>query len=95
MQHYSFAVKAFVELVWQFGMDEYEFAVYETKTQEVISDVEILKVNLEFCIKMRLTGRHWKSCSGRIIWNFIRCFPVKRMYICGKAIRWRSGPGYP
>ena len=39
MQHYSFAVKAFVELVKQSGMDEYEFAVYETKTGEVISNV--------------------------------------------------------
>ena len=46
MQHYSFAVKAFVELVRQFGMDEYEFAVYETKTQEVISDVRNFKSEL-------------------------------------------------
>ena len=27
MQHYTFAVNAFVEMVKQFGMDEYEFAV--------------------------------------------------------------------
>ena len=46
MQHYSFAVKAFVELVRQFGMDEYEFAVYETKTQEVILDVRNFKSEL-------------------------------------------------
>ena len=39
MQHYSFAVKAFVELVKQFGMDEYEFAVYETRTYDVLMDV--------------------------------------------------------
>lgn len=39
MQHYTFAVKAFVEMVKQFGMDEYEFAVHETKTFEVIEDV--------------------------------------------------------
>ncbi len=39
-QHYTFAVKAFVELVKQFGMDEYEFAVHETKTYEVIEDVK-------------------------------------------------------
>ncbi len=39
MQHYTFAVKAFVEMVKQFGMDEYEFAVHETKTHEVIDDV--------------------------------------------------------
>ena len=39
MQHYTFAVNAFVELVRQYGMDEYEFAVHETKTHEVIEDV--------------------------------------------------------
>ena len=39
-QHYSFAVNAFVEMVRQFGMDEYEFAVRETKTYEVIEDVK-------------------------------------------------------
>lgn len=39
MQHYSFAVNAFVEMVKQFGMDEYEFAIHETKTYEVIEDI--------------------------------------------------------
>ena len=43
MQHYTFAVKAFVEMVKQFGMDEYEFAVHETKTYEVIEDVKNFK----------------------------------------------------
>lgn len=40
MQHYTFAVNAFVEMVRHFGMDEYEFAVHETKTHEVIEDVK-------------------------------------------------------
>lgn len=43
MQHYTFAVSAFVELVKKFGMDQYEFAVYETKTYEVIQDVKNFK----------------------------------------------------
>lgn len=43
MQHYTFAVQAFVELVKQFGMDEYEFAVRETKTYEIIEDVKNFK----------------------------------------------------
>lgn len=43
MQHYTFAVHAFVELVKQFGMDEYEFAIHETKTYEVIEDVKKFK----------------------------------------------------
>lgn len=42
-QHYSFAVDAFIKLVQEFGMDEYEFAMHETKTYEVIENVKILK----------------------------------------------------
>jgi DNA-binding transcriptional LysR family regulator len=39
MQHYTFAVNAFVEMVKQFGMDKYEFAIHETRTYDVIEDV--------------------------------------------------------
>ncbi len=38
-QHYSFAVKSFVELVKRFGMEEYEFSLRETRTRDVIDDV--------------------------------------------------------
>lgn len=43
MQHYTFAVKAFVEMVKQFGMNEYEFEIHETKTYDVIEDVKNCK----------------------------------------------------
>lgn len=43
MQHYTFAVNAFIELVKQFGMDEYEFAVRESRTYDVITDVSSFK----------------------------------------------------
>ena len=43
MQHYSFAVKAFVEMVKEFDTSEYEFAIRETKTLEIISDVATLR----------------------------------------------------
>jgi DNA-binding transcriptional LysR family regulator len=43
MQHYTFAVNAFVGLVRQFGMEEYEFAVHETRTYEVIENVRDFK----------------------------------------------------
>ena len=43
MQHYTFAVNAFVEMVKQFGMDEYEFAVHETRTYDIITDVKDFK----------------------------------------------------
>lgn len=42
-QHYSFAVKAFVEMVKTFDTTEYEFAIRETKTREVIEDVSTMK----------------------------------------------------
>ena len=42
-QHYSFAVKAFVELVKCFDTSQYEFAIRETKTKEVISDVASMR----------------------------------------------------
>ncbi|MBO4470801.1 MAG: LysR family transcriptional regulator [Clostridia bacterium] len=42
-QHYSFAVKSFVEMVKQFDTDEYEFAIRESKTRDVIEDVTMGK----------------------------------------------------
>ena len=38
-QHYSFAVKSFVEMVKKFNTAEYEFAIRETKTRDIIEDV--------------------------------------------------------
>ena len=38
-QHYSFAVKAFVEMVKTFDTSKYEFAIRETRTLDVINDV--------------------------------------------------------
>ena len=42
-QHYSFAVKAFVEVIKQFGGNEYDFTLRETQTHEIIDDVSKLK----------------------------------------------------
>ncbi|MHA7964654.1 LysR family transcriptional regulator [Paenibacillus sp. CAU 1782] len=39
-QHYAFAVNAFVKLVAEHGHDEYELALRETKTHEIIQDVK-------------------------------------------------------
>lgn len=41
-QHYLFAVNAFVELVKEFGLDEYEFALNETTTYQIIQDVKTM-----------------------------------------------------
>lgn len=38
-QHYSFAVKAFAEMVKRFGTLNFEFAIRETRTMDVLNDV--------------------------------------------------------
>ena len=38
-QHYSFAVNAFVDLIKEYGQDEYDFSLRETQTYEIIEDV--------------------------------------------------------
>ena len=42
-QHYSFAVKSFTNMVKKFNIDNYDFALRETKTKEVIDDVTSLR----------------------------------------------------
>ena len=44
--HYTFAANAFVELVKEFGADEYEFTLRESKTYEIIEDVKSLRSEL-------------------------------------------------
>ena len=38
-QHYSFAVKAFVDLIKEYDADQYSFIIRETQTGEIIDDV--------------------------------------------------------
>lgn len=42
-QHYTFAVNAFVEVMKQYEIGEYDFSIFETKTGEVIDNVEHFK----------------------------------------------------
>lgn len=42
-QHYSFAVEAFVDLLRDYGGDEYDFRIRETQTYEIIEDVSKLR----------------------------------------------------
>ncbi len=45
-QHYTFAVKAFIELARQFSIDQYSFGIYECKTAEIIENVRSYKSEL-------------------------------------------------
>ena len=45
-QHYSFAVKAFIQTADEFGLENYEFAIHETKTHTVMNHVRNMKSEL-------------------------------------------------
>ncbi|MDE5578267.1 MAG: LysR family transcriptional regulator [Oscillospiraceae bacterium] len=76
-QHYSFAVQAFVETVREYDTCDYEFAVRETNTADVLNDVASLKsevgilylsnFNRQFIVKMLRTNQlefhHLTDCS--------------------------------
>ncbi|MCR5640711.1 MAG: LysR family transcriptional regulator [Lachnospiraceae bacterium] len=42
-QHYNVAIKAFVQVIRQAGLEQYDFSIHETKTKEVLEDVSSLK----------------------------------------------------
>ena len=46
IQHYSFAVNAFVDLIKKYGQDEYDFSIRETQTYEIIEDVAKMRSEL-------------------------------------------------
>ena len=90
-QHYSFAVKSFVELVKQFDTQEYEFAIRETKTREVIEDVSTSKSEIGI---LYLSDFNRKAIEKILRSNqlefhsLIRCEPS---VTCGKGIPWPGG----
>ena len=57
MQHYTFAVEAFIQMAKKFGMDEYEFAVHETKTSEVIENVRLNKSEIGILYRNEFNGK--------------------------------------
>lgn len=56
-QHYAFAVNAFVSLVSEYGQDEYELALRETKTYKIIEDVKSLRSEIGILYLNEFNGK--------------------------------------
>lgn len=56
-QHYSFAVKAFVEMVKRFDTLKFDFAIRETRTLDVISDVGTMKSEVGILFRSAFNGK--------------------------------------
>ena len=75
-QHYSFAVKAFVEMAKKYDSSEYEFAVRETKTSEVISDVATMKSEIGIIFLSEFNAGFMNKLlksNGLVFTRLIRC----------------------
>lgn len=85
MQHYSFAVKAFVETVKHAGMENYEFAIHETKTYEVIENVRNFKSELGII--------YMNDFNERVLKKILRENQLKftELFTCDTYVYLRSG----
>lgn len=76
-QHYTFAVKAFVEMVKQFGMEEYEFAINETKTYDVIQDVSYFRSELGILYLNEFNEKVIRKLLSKNNLEFTELFPCR------------------
>ena len=74
MQHYTFAVQAFMQMAKQAGMEEYEFAIYETRTHEVIENVKHFKSELGVIFTTAFNERVVKKILMEKSLEFIEMF---------------------
>jgi len=71
-QHYSFVTKAFLEMAKNYSVSEFEFAIRECKTMEVIDDVHTQRVKWVFFILAITTEMSCKESSSRMALSFTR-----------------------
>ncbi len=75
-QHYSFAVKAFIDMAKEFDMSKYEFAIRETKTAEVIRDVSTMKSEIGVLYLSDFNRKNLEKllrASGLTFYHLINC----------------------
>lgn len=76
-QHYTFAVEAFIRMAKKFGMEEYEFAVHETKTSEVIENVRLNRSEIGIIYKNEFNEKFIDKILRENDLEFISLFNCK------------------
>ena len=87
MQHYTFAVKAFVETVKKAGMDSYEFAANETTTYDVMENVRNFKSEIGVLYLNDFNEQVLMKIIREKGWSSRNCLLAIPMSICGQDIR--------
>lgn len=80
MQHYTFAIEAFIQMAKKFGMEEYEFAVHETKTSEVIENVHLNRSEIGILYKNQFNEKFLGKILRERELEFIPLFEC-RIYV--------------
>ena len=102
-QHYSFAVKAFVEMTRSFDVAQYEFAIRETRTRDVIDDVASSRSEIGILYLNDFNRRAIEkllSTGGLLFHHLIECKPYVYLWrghpLAGqKTIRFEELLEYP
>ena len=80
MQHYTFAVEAFIQMAKAFGMEEYEFAIHETKTSEVIENVRLNRSEIGILYKNEFNEKFIDKILRESDLEFVTLFDC-RIYV--------------
>ena len=95
-QHYSFAVKAFVDMAKQFDMSKYEFAMRETRTAEVIrGDVSTMKSEIGVLYLSDFNRKSLESFSGLQDWSSILWHSARAYVYLWKGHPLAGQPPFP
>lgn len=76
-QHYAFVVNAFVEVVKELGVDEYECTLRETRTHEIIEDVRNLRSEIGVLYRNDFNGKVLDKLFHDAKLDFIALFTAK------------------
>lgn len=76
-QHYSFAINAFVELIKEYGSEDYDFSLRETQTYEIIDDVSRMKSEIGILYLNSFNGTVLKKIIKANDLKFTELFTAK------------------
>ena len=84
-QHYTFAVKSYIELIANHRPDKYEFSIYEGKTSEVINDVRTFRSEIGIIHLDEYNANYLKKYLKSNNLEYHKLFDCKAyVYLCSK-----------
>ena len=84
-QHYAFVVNAFVDLIKNYQLDQYEFNLRETKTYEIIDDVRNLRSEIGILYKNQFNEKVLSKLFKDYSLEFHELFTVKPYVFISKS----------